>query len=108
MPSYRLRFFFDAGSGVCLWSGNAAARGRYGIAIAPAQLPLPEATQQEMTRLIAWYDTSLDWEHPTGPTPWSPAERAQFEAAARALLAQLREQLGPTFVVVAKEHEHSF
>jgi len=96
---YRLRYFFDAGSGVCLWSGNDAARAEYGIAITAEQLPLPSATRQEIARLVAQYDTSFDWNDPAGPTPWSPEECASFNEAARALLQQLRAQLGPAYTV---------
>lgn len=96
---YRLRYFFDAGSGVCLWSGNDAAQADYGIAITPEQLPLSPETRQEVERLVAWYDTSLDWNDPAGPTPWSPEEGACFKRAAQALLQQLQAQLGPAYEI---------
>jgi len=96
---YRLRYFFDAGSGVCLWSGNDAARAAYGIAITPEQLPLPPETRQEVERLVAWYDTSLNWDNPAGPTPWTLEECARFNWAARALLQQLRAELGLAYEV---------
>jgi hypothetical protein len=53
---YRRRFFFDTGSGNCLWSGNEAARQGYGYAIEPQALLFPEATIHEMERVTAWYD----------------------------------------------------
>jgi len=100
-PHYRLRFFFDAGSGVCLWSGNATTSARYGIAILPEQLPLSPYTQRWVNQLVAQYDTSLNWDDPTGPSPWSPAECEHFNAtAARALLSQIRAQLGEDYDVV--------
>ncbi len=95
MSRFRLRFFFDAGSGVCLWSADAATRARYGVAVTAEQLPLRAATRQEIARLVAWYDASLDWDDPAGPTPWSPEACARFNAAARALLARLRAELAP-------------
>lgn len=97
---YRLRYFFDAGSGVCLWSGNEAARAEYGMAITLEQLPLSPETRHEMERLVAWYDMSLNWNDPAGPTPWSPEEGARFNRAARALLQQLHTQLGSAYEVV--------
>ncbi|HEV2461879.1 MAG TPA: hypothetical protein VGS80_26275, partial [Ktedonobacterales bacterium] len=30
---YRIRFFFDYGSGICLWAGNALTRERFGYPI---------------------------------------------------------------------------
>ena len=88
-----LRYFFDAGSGICLWSGDEATRRRHGVAVSPDQLPLSEATRREINRLVAWYDTSIDWGDPAGPSPWSPAERRRFDVAAQALLDQLRAEL---------------
>ncbi|MFC6661259.1 hypothetical protein [Deinococcus multiflagellatus] len=38
MP-YRLRFFFDTGSGICLWAGDPATEARYGLAVDPQTLP---------------------------------------------------------------------
>lgn len=100
LAHYRVRYFFDAGSGVCLWGDNAAARADYGIAITPDQLPLPPETRQEVERLVAWYDTSLDWNYPVGPTPWSPEEGAHFNRAAQALSQRLQVQLGPVYEIV--------
>ena len=102
---YRLRYFFDAGAGVCLWSANKAPRAHYGVAITPEQLPLPEATRQEVNRLVAWYDTSLDWDNPAGPTPWSLEECERFNLAARTLLQRLRVQLGSDYEVVDEFEE---
>ena len=84
---------------MCLWSGNDAARAAYGIAITPEQLSLPPALCREVARLVAWYDTSLDWDDPVGPTPWSPEECMRFNRAARALLRRLRAQLGAAYQV---------
>lgn len=98
MSHFRLRFFFDAGSGVCLWSADVATRAQYDVAVMTEQLPLRAATRQEVARLLAWYDTSLDWDNPAGPTPWSPEECTRFNAAVRSLLARLRRELAPTVI----------
>jgi hypothetical protein len=69
------------------------------MAITSEQLPLSPETRQEVERLVAWYDTSLDWNDPAGPTPWSLEEGARFNRAARALLKRLRVQLGSAYEV---------
>ena len=100
-PTYRLRFFFDTGSGVCLWSGNEAARQRYGYPVAPRTLPLPEDTSREMERLITWYDEWMDWASAPQPNPsW---DEAAFTAAARQLLDKIRRELGPDYEIVDEE-----
>lgn len=39
MRPCRLRFFFDSGSGVCLWAGDAFTEDRYGLAVEAGALP---------------------------------------------------------------------
>jgi len=98
---YRLRFFFDYGSGVCLWTANDAARERFGdYPVLLADLPLPAETVRDGEDLLTWYDTSLDWDDPAGPSPWGDDEFAAFRAAARAFLTRLRDELGEAFEVV--------
>jgi hypothetical protein len=100
MPIYRLRYFFDAGSGICLWSANDAAREKYGYAIKASNLPLPENTWRRIVYLASWYDTSIDWEYPPGPSPWDKVEEARFRTEAQQLLGLLRRQLGEGYEIV--------
>src|SRR5262245_57775752 len=102
MPTYRLRYFFDPGAG-CLWSGNDAARDRFGYAIDASSLALPENTWRRVAYLCSWYDTSIDWNDPPN-SPWDAAERERFNSEAQRVLALLREQLGPEFEVVDESY----
>jgi hypothetical protein len=99
MARYAFRYFFDPGSGICLWAACPAARERYGHSVDARQLPLPRGTRARMLELVDWYDQSVDWEYPAGPSLWDAAEQARFARAARQLLAVLRVQLGPDFDV---------
>jgi hypothetical protein len=100
-PMYRLRFFCDTGSGVCLWSGNEDARQRYDYPVEPRALPLSEDTVREMERVIAWYDEWMDWANAPQLTPsW---DKAAFTAAARQLLDKIRRELGSDYGIVADE-----
>ena len=98
---YRLRFFFDAGSGACLWAGNDLAREKYGYALDDLNvLPLSADTQATAANIIARYDTGLNWDNPAGPGRWTPAQAQEFQTAADALLQQLQTELGETFDVM--------
>jgi len=95
-----LRFFFDAGAGVCLWAGNDAARERFGYAVAHGDLPLSVNTKRWLDYLVAWFDTSLDWENaPAQGAYWTVEEEARFRAAAVAGLEMVRRELGDGFLV---------
>jgi hypothetical protein len=96
---YRLRYFFDAGGGTCLWAANDAARERFGYPVDASELPIPENTWRKVSYLCCWYDTGIDWNHPQGPSPWNEAELDRFNGAARKLLVLLREQLGQEFEI---------
>lgn len=99
MPKFHLRYFFDPGSGVCLWSKNDAARERFGYPVDTNDLPLSENTKRRVWYMCAWFDTSIDWSFPSGPSPWSEEEVGQFKRQAQNLLDLLREQLGPEFEI---------
>ena len=96
----RLRFFFDTGSGICLWSDNDAARERFDYPVPLEALPLPDTIRRRGDFLIAWYDTFMDWELSPQPSRWWPREQAAFNAATQEFLALLQEQLGPAFELV--------
>lgn len=99
MARYALRYFFDPGSGICLWAGCDAARARFGYPVQARQLPLTRETRERVAALVDWYDRSVDWEYPAGPSLWDEAEHARFAAAASRLLAVLRAELGADFEI---------
>lgn len=90
-----LRFFFDAGSGICLWSGNDAARERFDYPVELDDLPLSEETREAAAALLARYDAQFNWDDPAS----DGADDPQFNAAARAVLERIRAELGPEFEV---------
>jgi len=96
---FLLRFFFDPGSGICLWAGNDAAREQFGYAVAASSLPIPDNLHREIEGACSDFNTSIDWANPAGPSPWSPTERAAFDARADQLLSHVRLALGPPFEV---------
>jgi len=87
-----LRFFFDAGSGTCLWAANEAARLAFGYAISLQALPLSERTKRSLEQLVSWYDTSIDWQNPV-ESKWSSEESEKFSAATLQALKSLRSEL---------------
>lgn len=98
MSSFVLRYFFDLGSGICLWSANDAAREKFGYPVDLHDLGLPNDVLLEA--VIAWYDTSTDWRSPCDASSWSGSERARFHEASRGLLCKLRQHLGPGYEIL--------
>jgi hypothetical protein len=99
METYKLRYFFDPGSGICLWSENDVARDRFGYPVDINGLGLTLSLMAQAKELATRFDTSIDWENPSGPSPWSNEKRAQFETDAADFLRALREHVGAAFEI---------
>ena len=99
MEQYRLRYFFDPGSGICLWSDNDMAREKFGYSVELANLPVTSTVKTRAEDLIARFDTSIEWANPSGPSPWSDMERERFQVEAALLLRSLQECLGTQFEI---------
>ena len=101
--TYRLRYFFDAGSGTCLWAADAATEARYGYAVGLDALPLSDETRAALGRLIAAHDRSIDWSDPAGGDVRGAGDAERFAAAAREGLALLRRDLPSSSFEVVDE-----
>jgi hypothetical protein len=103
-PRYILRFFFDAGSGVCLWSGNKAAEERFDYPVETARLNLPPDLAADLEQLITDYDADFPWDDPGTRDParleYLRANEEGLYARVDALLPRLREALGPEFEIL--------
>ena len=95
MARFALRYFFDPGSGRCLWSANAAAREKFSYAVTLESLDLPPAVVARGHALITQFNSSIDWNNPADPSPWPEGQRLLFEIDARELRGMLQQSLGP-------------
>src|SRR5690349_11006223 len=101
MP-HHLRFFFEYGVDTPLWPGPSdmpALDSPHGYPCAPERLPITSGTSNELTRLADLYQSSLDWDHPAGPSPWRPEQQESFQREADAALTALRHELGDGWTV---------
>lgn len=90
------RFFFDAGSGTLLWAAPED-QAEWGYPIDLDRLPVAPQLRAELVALVDRYDTSLNWDYPPDPGPWSDTENQQFNADVHRVLALLRAALGPAW-----------
>ncbi|WP_417532937.1 hypothetical protein [Marinobacterium stanieri] len=100
----KLCYFFDPGSGICLWANDDEARENFGYSIDLESLPLSQDLVAAGTELIEWFDTSIDWDYPPNLSPWSPVERAKFKAASSRFFARLGAELGPRYELVDRQN----
>ncbi|MFW9922936.1 MAG: hypothetical protein ACFFDW_06560, partial [Candidatus Thorarchaeota archaeon] len=64
-----------------------------------SRLPLTKETIEELERLSEWYDTSLNWDDPMGPSPWTTEEYIDFKEGLKEILHRLRDELGLEFEI---------
>lgn len=102
----RLRFSFDAGSGVCLWAMDAEAKVRFGYPVEAAMLDVPQQLRDAIEQMVTDYDDTFPWDDPASGRPVAAArdvpgyaEVPAFATRVRALLPQLRAALGPSFAI---------
>jgi hypothetical protein len=97
---YKCRYFFDPGSGICLWSANHEAREKFGYPVELNLLGLTDNTLRYGYHVISWYDTYIDWDYPPNPSPWSEEEMQRFMVSANRLYKLLSEELSSDFEIV--------
>ncbi|MFD7027846.1 hypothetical protein ACFWAR_07425 [Streptomyces sp. NPDC059917] len=101
MP-HRLRFLFEYGVDTPLWPDPSVGPGLdspYGYPCVLERLPLTAVLRDELGRLAELYQSSLDWDDPAGPSPWSGEQHASFGREADAALEALRRELGDDWSV---------
>jgi hypothetical protein len=96
----RLRFFFDAGAGVCLWAQDEAAKARFGYPVEADALDIPVELRAELEQLVTDYDDTFPWDDPGSGEGVEPdrtmfgyEENPPFVTRVRALLPKLRAAL---------------
>jgi len=92
-----LRFFFELGVDTPLWPEDMDSE--YGYPCDPELLPISPALRAELARLSTWYQSSIDWEYPPNPSPWTGLEQQLFKEQAHTALESLRDELGAEWKV---------
>jgi len=104
-PLYKLRFFFDAGSGICFWTANDSAKDKFeDYPVENNKLPIPENLWRRLNYLCSWYDTCIDWDYPPDPSPWSENEALRFNLEVEETLLQVITKLGSEFQILNEHH----
>lgn len=102
MNKYKINYFFDSGSGICLWSADINTENAYGYAIEFDSIPLSSNTIKWLKYLIAWFDTAIDWTNPGEKiSRWTVHEEFRFQLAFQKGLKLLQLDLDPDLYEVS-------
>ena len=97
---YNLKFMFDWGSGICVWTDNEAARRIFNdYPIEADDLPISDELKETLNNLIDLYDTCLNREEPNGDILWNKNQTEDFLRVSRDAYVKLCEELGPEYDV---------
>lgn len=100
MAQCELKFMYDWGSGVCVWSADAAAKKQFGTyPIETAKLPISQELVNLLNKLIAQHDTALNRDDPGGALLWDKMQQAIFEEESKSAYKQLCIELGSDYKV---------
>ena len=96
--TFRLRLMFEWGGG-CLWCMDDATRQTFGVGPIENRLPLSAKLNARLEAHSSLHDSALNWDDPAAPSPWMPAQFADFDRAVEILMADLQAELGGRFVI---------
>lgn len=95
-----MKFMFDWGSGVCLWSTNQAAKDLFGnYPIFTSKLAVSDSTKKRLEHLIDRHDEALNFDEPNGDLLWNDEQIAEFLDAAKRCYYQLCKELGSDYEI---------
>lgn len=97
-PKFQLPLMLELGGG-CLWCLNNAAFKQFDAGPVEDRLGLTPQIKERLQQLTEWHDTSLNWEYPPDPGPWTKQQYDEFDVAALHVLGQIRRCLGPEYRV---------
>lgn len=95
MKKYKLRFFIEWGGSI-LWSdaSDKATCKKFNIGpIEPEQLNVSEELCMELHSLEDEWQTSLNWEYPPDPSPWSDEQFDDFFKRLKVAYQKLCDEL---------------
>lgn len=99
METYKIKFMFDWGSGVCLWSTNRASKAKFNdYPIFTSQLPVSNDLKEKLEHLIEWHDEALNWEEPNSDLR-DEKQIDEFLDISRKIFFRLCEELGSDYEI---------
>ena len=97
---YKLKFMFDWGSGVCLWSANKAAEDKFGdYPIDTSELPISQRLKEKLDQLIEMHDEALNWDDPASGLLWDNNQIKEFLEKANTCYLALCDELGEEYEI---------
>lgn len=99
---YNIKFMFEYSEiYTCVWSINQEAANHFGGAypISLDKLPITDDLRSKIVALCEEFQTSLNWDSPQAPSPWTEEHRKDFKKRATEAYSQTVKELGDQYEV---------
>lgn len=93
MERYEMKYMFDWGGGICVWSVNKKAVEDYDYPVSLERLPISDDLKAYLEKLMDRYDEALNWDDPAGDLLWNEEEKEQFRQEATIGYERMRREL---------------
>ncbi|MCH5204690.1 MAG: hypothetical protein J1F03_08065 [Oscillospiraceae bacterium] len=81
----------------CIWSGDSEAFHKYGSIIEHEKIGISKELDLEMQGLCKEYQSSLNWDCPQEPSPWTDEQKQLFARKARSVYDKLISEIGERY-----------
>lgn len=96
----RFRYYFEPGSGNCLWPDDEEAIQTYDYTVELEDLPLSEETIAMGRQVMNRFDNAQDWTHFTNPLAYSEEEKRGIKDDSDRFFARVVAELGPGYEII--------
>ena len=94
-----LKFMFDYGEiYTCIWNDEPTDE-YYGCPMHLDELPLSDGLRADIVQMCEEFQSSLDWEYPPDPSPWTQEHMQDFMARSKAAYNRVVAELGDAYTV---------
>ena len=95
-----LKFTFNyAAEFSCIWSGDQEAFDKYGSIVEHEALGISQELDLAMQELCKEYQSSLNWDSPKDPSPWTDEQKRSFSQKAKSVYDKLISELGGKYQI---------
>ena len=83
----------------CIWSWDSEAFDKYGSIVEHKEIGISKELDLEMQELCKEYQSSLNWECPSAPSPWTDEQKQIFTQKAKCVYDKLISELGEKYQI---------
>lgn len=105
MPKYKLDFWFEWGCETPFWAADDYTMEELGIPVKLDTLELTDFYKEELKELCDLHNSSIDWDNPSTPSPWTDNQKISFNNKALSIFHEVCKNLGSDYILNYKHDD---